>query len=64
MNEVDIWESLGSLEETEAALVLNQMFTLYEQQGKHDPGNVESKKFFTYLASCIGQVQSCNVNRR
>ena len=64
MNENDLWEILGDLEQDEYEQVLVQLFMKYEELRKTDPKDNEAKHFFNYLSVTINQVQSCNVNRR
>lgn len=64
MNENDLWEILGDLEQDEYEQVLVQLFMKYEELRKADPKDNEAKHFFNYLSATINQVQSCNVNRR
>lgn len=64
MNENDLWEVLGDLEQDEHEQVLIQLFMKYEERQKTDPTDSEAKQFFSYLSAIINHVQSCNVNRR
>jgi hypothetical protein len=64
MNSNDLWEKLGSLEDEQAFQVLTQMFARYEQRRKQYPEDKATEIFFQDLAIVMGQVQSCNVNRR
>lgn len=64
MNENDLWEILGDLEQEAFEQILIQLFMKYEALRKADPTDNEAKQFFSYLSAIINQVQSCNVNRR
>lgn len=64
MNENDLWEILGDLEQEECEQVLIQLFMKYEELRTADPTDDEAKQFFGYLSAIIHHVQSCNVNRR
>ncbi len=64
MNDNDIWEILGDLEQEESEQVLIQLFMKYEERRAADPTDEQAKQFFSYLSAIIGHVQSCNVNRR
>ena len=64
MNSNDLWETLGSLEDDQAFQVLTQMFARYEQRREQYPEDQATENFFQNLAIVMGQVQSCNVNRR
>ncbi|WP_028584240.1 hypothetical protein [Desulfogranum mediterraneum] len=64
MNHNDLWEGLGELGEDEFEQVLTQLFAQYEERLKADPADQAAQQFFNYLAAVMGQVQSCNVNRR
>jgi hypothetical protein len=64
MNNNDLWEVLGSLEDEQAYQVLTQLFARYEQRREQYPDDPTAKTFFQDLAVIMLQVQSCNVNRR
>lgn len=64
MNENDLWEILGDLEQEEFEQILIQLFMKYEALRKADPADNEAKQFFSYLSAIVNHVQSCNVNRR
>lgn len=64
MNNNDLWESLGSLDDQQAYQVLTQLFARYEQHREQFPDDPAAASFFLHLTSIMAQVQSCNVSRR
>lgn len=64
MNNSDLWEMLGDLDEDQALQVLTQLFSRYEQRLERHPQDAEATTFFRDLATIVAQVQSCNLNRR
>lgn len=61
---LDLWDLLGSIEESQAYQVLTHLFVRFEKRWKDDPADISAALFFEQLATVIDQVQSCNVNRR
>lgn len=61
---LDLWERLGALEDDQPFQVLTQLFTRFEARRNSDPADPAANIFFEHLATVIGQVQSCNINRR
>jgi hypothetical protein len=64
MDNNNLWDSLGSLEDDQAYQVLTQLFTRYEQRREQNPDDPAAASFFQNLAVIMAQVQSCNLNRR
>jgi hypothetical protein len=64
MNESDIWELLGDLEEDQLLQVLTQLFARYEERLGKNPDDPAAILFFRDLSVVLEQVQTCNLNRR
>ncbi|PIE57798.1 MAG: hypothetical protein CSA33_07080 [Desulfobulbus propionicus] len=64
MDQNDLWEIIGDLQDNEHEQIVLRLFMQYEERLKAYPDDLEAQHFFNYLSAIIEHIQSCNVNRR